>query len=75
LEEEIRYLYLKKGRLQSVIDHARRLMSEGELAAQANSGQNRVEEEGENERMWNADAMGSLTMGAILTLTVSQVSV
>ena len=68
LEEEIRYFYHSKGRLRSVIEHARRLMSEGKVAA---ASQSRVEEEGENEEMWNADAMGSLTMGAILTLEVS----
>lgn len=31
----------------------------------------KMEVEEENEEMWDGDAMGSLTMGAILTLKVS----
>ncbi|KIR52646.1 ubiquitin-conjugating enzyme E2 O [Cryptococcus gattii Ru294] len=61
LESEIRYFYLTKGRLRSVIDHAQRLIEKGEV------GQN-IEQEEENAEMWNADAMGRLTMGAIITL-------
>lgn len=30
-----------------------------------------IEQEEENAEMWNADAMGRLTMGAIITLKVS----
>jgi ubiquitin-conjugating enzyme E2 O len=70
LENEIKHFYLKKGRLQSVIDHARRLMEKGEAdAADLSAGGEKMEEE--NAEMWNADAMGSLTMGAIITLRVS----
>ncbi|OXB36236.1 ubiquitin-conjugating enzyme E2 O [Cryptococcus neoformans] len=61
LESEIRYFYLTRGRLRSVIDHAQRLIEKGEV------GQN-IEQEEENAEMWNADAMGRLTMGAIITL-------
>lgn len=69
LEAEVRHLYLDKGRLGSVIAHARRLITKGEEAA------NEAElEDDENADMWNADAMGSLTMGAILTLKVSQLA-
>lgn len=58
-EEEIAHAYFVKGRLASVIDHAQRLIAQGEVD----------EDNGEeNEAMWNADAMGSLSMGAILTL-------
>ncbi|KIR35252.1 ubiquitin-conjugating enzyme E2 O [Cryptococcus deuterogattii MMRL2647] len=64
LESEIRYFYLTKGRLRSVIDHAQRLIEKGEV------GQN-IEQEEENAEMWNADAMGRLTMGAIITLKLS----
>lgn len=59
LEKEIKYLYYDRGRLASVISHARRLMDKGD------SGEDVDDEMAE---MWNADAMGSLTMGAILTL-------
>ncbi|KIR99879.1 ubiquitin-conjugating enzyme E2 O [Cryptococcus deuterogattii 2001/935-1] len=64
LESEIRYFYLTKGRLRFVIDHAQRLIEKGEV------GQN-IEQEEENAEMWNADAMGRLTMGAIITLKLS----
>jgi hypothetical protein len=70
-EEEIRYLYIERGRLQSVVAHAKRLISEGELASQSSHGQPNIEEEEESADMWNADAIGSLTIGAILTLKVS----
>ena len=65
LEDELRYFYLTKGRLAAVIEHARRLIQKGE----EEGGKMEVEEE--NEEMWDGDAMGSLTMGAILTLKVS----
>ncbi|WVN87953.1 uncharacterized protein L203_103150 [Cryptococcus depauperatus CBS 7841] len=59
LANEIRHFYITKGRLQSVVDHAQRLIAKGEVAR---------EESEENTEMWNADAMGRLTMGAIITL-------
>lgn len=63
LEKELKHLYFTKGRLRSVIDHARRLMDKGEAGTEA---------EGEEmAEMWNADAMGSLTLGAIISLKVS----
>ncbi len=62
LEKEINHLYFQKGRLKAVIDHAKRLIDKGEAGGGV---------EDENDEMWNADAMGSLTMGAILTLKVS----
>jgi ubiquitin-conjugating enzyme E2 O len=67
LENEIAYFYLSQGRLASVIDHARKLMIKGERDAARSSGGEMIEE---NAEMWNADAMGSLTMGAILSLKV-----
>lgn len=57
-EAELNYVYFTKGRLAGVIDHAQRLIAQGEVDDVAE----------ENEDMWNADAMGSLSMGAILTL-------
>ena len=65
LADEIRYLYFHKGRLRTVIDHAKRLMDKGESDAAG------AEEE---EERWDADAMGSLTMGAILSLKVGALS-
>nr|XP_031861429.1 uncharacterized protein CI109_003033 [Kwoniella shandongensis]KAA5528501.1 hypothetical protein CI109_003033 [Kwoniella shandongensis] len=65
LEAELRHFYLTKGRLQSVIDHARRLIDKGEAVSNG-AGEDTIEEE--NAEMWNADAMGSLTMGAIISL-------
>lgn len=63
LEKELNDLYFKKGRLRAVIDHAKRLMDKGEAGSEA---------EGEEmAEMWNADAMGSLTLGAIISLKVS----
>lgn len=67
---ELRYLYLTRGRLRAVIQHARRLIEKGEEQAASNGGKSGEELQDENEEMWNADAMGSLTMGAILTLKV-----
>ena len=69
LADEIRHLYFQKGRLKTVIEHATRLMEMGEAG---DDGREWVEEE--NEQMWNADAMGSLTKGAIITLKVSRTS-
>lgn len=68
LDEEIRHLYLRAGRLKVVIDHARTLMAKGEAAAGSSNGQRGTAIEDEGEEMWNADAVGSLSMGAILTL-------
>ena len=68
LENELRHLYFSKGRLAAVIDHAQRLITKGE--ERAASGKDEVEEE--DAEMWNADAVGSLTMGAILTLKVGR---
>jgi hypothetical protein len=65
LEDELRYFYLTKGRLGAVIEHARRLIQKGEEEG------GKMDSEEENEEMWDGDAMGSLTMGAILTLKVS----
>jgi hypothetical protein len=46
-------------------------MDKGEAdAADLSVGGDKIEEE--NAEMWNADAMGSLTMGAILTLKVGR---
>lgn len=59
LEREIEYFYHTRGRLASVISHARRLMDKGDSNEDVDD---------EMAEMWNADAMGSLTMGAILTL-------
>lgn len=59
LEKELEYLYYARGRLESVISHARRLMDKGDSNEDVDD---------EMAEMWNADAMGSLTMGAILTL-------
>lgn len=60
-EDQIRHVYYSRGRLASVIAHAKRLIAKGEVEAD-------FEKDDEDEQMWNADAMGSLTMGAILTL-------
>jgi ubiquitin-conjugating enzyme E2 O len=66
LENELKYLYNEKGRLASVIAHTRRLIEKGEAAAAA--GKDQIDDD--DGDMWNADAMGSLTMGAIVTLKV-----
>lgn len=60
-EDQIRHVYYSRDRLSSVIAHAQRLIAKGEVEAD-------VEKDQEDEQMWNADAMGSLTIGAILTL-------
>lgn len=65
LEDEIRDIYINEGRLKRVIDHAKPLMEQGEAA------RDKPEGEVPEEEVWNADAVGSLTMGAILSLKVS----
>jgi ubiquitin-conjugating enzyme E2 O len=58
-EAELTHAYFTKGRLTSVIDHAQRLISQGEVDD---------DNEDEMDEMWNADAIGRLSMGAIITL-------
>ncbi|CAK9781769.1 hypothetical protein CC85DRAFT_267536 [Cutaneotrichosporon oleaginosum] len=58
-EAELTHAFFTKGRLASVIDHAQRLIAQGEVGD---------DNEDEMEEMWNADAIGRLSMGAILTL-------
>lgn len=58
-EAELAHVYFTKGRLVSVVDHAQRLIAQGEVDD---------DNEDEMEEMWNADAIGRLSMGAILTL-------
>ncbi|GMK56130.1 hypothetical protein CspeluHIS016_0211860 [Cutaneotrichosporon spelunceum] len=58
-ETELTHAYFTKGRLASVIDHAQRLIAQGHVDD---------DNEDEMEEMWNADAIGRLSMGAILTL-------
>ncbi|BEJ15510.1 hypothetical protein CspHIS471_0501150 [Cutaneotrichosporon sp. HIS471] len=58
-EAELTHAYFTKGRLASVIDHAQRLIAQGHVDD---------DNEDEMEEMWNADAIGRLSMGAILTL-------
>ncbi|KAK4689375.1 ubiquitin-conjugating enzyme E2 O, partial [Tremellales sp. Uapishka_1] len=62
LSNEIKTFYLKKGRLQAVISHAKRLIEKSEVVRK------------DEEESWNADAMGSLTLGASLTLKKSIVA-
>ncbi|ORX39251.1 hypothetical protein BD324DRAFT_619003 [Kockovaella imperatae] len=64
-EDALRTFYYDKGRLKDVIDHAKRLIDKTEASAAKGAS---VEEEDENAEMWNADAIGSLTVGASLTL-------
>ena len=71
LADELRHFYLTRGRLKAVIDHAERLMAKGEAAASGSGGAGENGDE-ENAEMWNADAMGSLTKGAIISLRVSR---
>lgn len=63
-EAEIQYYYLTRGKLREVISHARALMDKAQDRGKDG------EEVEENEEMWNADAVGSLTVGAILSLKV-----
>lgn len=65
LDDEIRDIYINEGRLKRVIDHAKPLMEQGEAV------RDKPEGEVPEEEVWNADAVGSLTMGAILSLKVS----
>lgn len=67
LADELRHFYLTRGRLKAVIDHAQRLMEKGEATASGSGGAGEHGDE-ENAEMWNADAMGSLTKGAIISL-------
>jgi ubiquitin-conjugating enzyme E2 O len=62
LEKEIRWLYLTKQRLDRVISHATPLIQKAEATAKTG-----IAEESE-EAAWNADAVGSLTTGAALTI-------
>lgn len=80
LDAELRLFYLEKGRLRSVIDHAQRLIdksaaeAEARRAAGAGAGEadaEAEEEDDEGEEMWNGDAVGRLTMGAVISLRVS----
>lgn len=71
---EIKYLYLTRGKLRQVISHAKALMDgkgKGTDATMGNPGADGEVVE-ENPEMWNADAIGSLTVGAILSLRVSR---
>lgn len=65
LDDEIRDIYINEGRLKRVLDHAKPLMEQGEAV------RDKPEGEVPEEEVWNADAVGSLTMGAILSLKVS----
>jgi ubiquitin-conjugating enzyme E2 O len=71
----IRHYYISRGKLQEVVDHARALMDKkGEAGTSASASATVAvgsEAEEENAEMWNADAVGSLTTGAILSLKVS----
>ncbi|OCF32415.1 hypothetical protein I316_05840 [Kwoniella heveanensis BCC8398] len=60
LATEIRHYYITRGKLRSVISHASELIEKGQSDVES------LTKEG--EEMWNADAVGSLTMGAIITL-------
>ena len=66
-EKKFTQLYYGRGRLKAVIEHAQRLIEKGDVEVGGSGAEAVVEE---NEEMWNADAMGSLTKGAILTLRV-----
>ena len=68
LEAEIKHFYFARGHLQRVIQHARSLMDKTEAKA---AGGVEEEEDEENADMWNADAVGSLTKGAVISLKVS----
>lgn len=67
LESEIKWLYLTRGRLDRVIAHATALIEKAEATAKMGAA-----EESE-EAAWNADAVGSLTTGAALTIKVSEI--
>ncbi|WVF65350.1 hypothetical protein IAT40_000076 [Kwoniella sp. CBS 6097] len=60
LATELRNYYLSRGKLRSVISHASKLIEKGQSDVESWTK--------EGEEMWNADAVGSLTMGAIITL-------
>ena len=61
LKKELEQIYLEGGRLQSVISHAKRLMDK----------EDDQEEEDEGADRWDADAIGSLSVGAKISLKVS----
>jgi ubiquitin-conjugating enzyme E2 O len=59
-EKELRWFYFDKENLKGVMEHTRALIDKGQV--------NEKEDPGEEE--WNDDSIGSLTMGAIITLKV-----
>ena len=61
LKDELEQMYLREGRLKAVITYARTLMDKEDDEG--------VEDEGVDR--WDADAIGSLTVGAKITLKVS----
>lgn len=61
IKDELKQIYITGGRLREVIDHARTLMDK----------MDDQEEEEEGGESWNADAVGSLSIGAKLSLKVS----
>ena len=64
--DAIRYFYYTKGRLRNVVDHAKSLIEKSEEHGGA--------EDEDVAELWNADAIGSLTLGASLSLKVSRVA-
>ena len=68
LEKEIKHFYLARGHLKRVILHARSLMDKTDAKVAGGAAD---EEDEENAEMWNADAVGSLTKGAVISLKVS----
>jgi len=68
LEKELQHFYFAKGRLETVIDHAKRLI---DMDGGGGSSTGTGEQEEDSGEIWNAEAIGSLTMGAKLTLKVS----
>ena len=65
-EAEMKHFYFTRGHLRRVISHAKSLMDKTEANADGSA-----EEDEENAEMWNADAVGSLTKGAVISLKVS----
>ncbi len=64
LESEIKYYYLKSGKLRNAIDHAKRLLVESQMVIADSN----IEDEGED--LWNGDGIGRLSLGAGLSLKV-----
>lgn len=60
LEKELEKIYLTDGRLKSVISHARTLVDKEDDQGDEDEGADR----------WDADAIGSLSLGAKLSLKV-----